>query len=716
MTSRFKARAAAAAILTIGAVASGATASAAVKQGPMNFTNLRGQGMLRRDLKATELAGLALAEYPYFDYVSAYSVGSRVFFALDPTQFPGGAGQTVDLYIVEARSEAEWMADDMLVDARGAPQTVTLGTTTIQSSTFFLSGSHQLSGDAGTGLGVPFDVVCDVNRNGQLDAGDYIDGFGDEAGIYVVHDVTQPGPLAVTETLYNVMFGTVTSGFEGENLFYPTDIATMGQLPLIVVSHGNGHQYVWYDHIGQHMASYGYVVMSHRNNTVPGVQTAATTTLQHTDAFIGQLGTIAGGLLQGHVDTSRIVWIGHSRGAEGIAIAYDRITDGTWNPVNYDRDDLVLLSSIAPTDFDGPSDTNPHDAVFSLWTGGADSDVNGCAISNIVQTFHLHDRAEKWRQSISLHGVGHGDFHNGAAPAFAAGPCLIGRSETHKIVRGYLLPLVKHYVDDNIPARDFLWRQWEAFHPAGASAQNMCVTVDLQFREDPALAFVVDDYQTESGTNTSSSGGPVTFTVEHLDEGRLDDANSVFTDNPSDVMNGMTAASVQDMSRGVVFDWEADFFYELGIVPGERDFTDDRYLTFRACQATRHPNTVADDGDLVFSVSLVDGALVSSTIGIGAYGGGIEEPYQRTSCGSGAGWANEFEVIRIRLTDFLTNGSGLDLSDIIAIRFDFGPSHGAAVGRLGLDEIMISSDPAQPVVGALAGAVQAVPVQNEEAR
>jgi len=50
-------------------------------------------------------------------------------------------------------------------------------------------------------------------------------------------------------------------------------------------------------------------------------------------------------------------------------------------------------------------------------------------------------------------------------------------------------------------------------------------------------------------------------------------------------------------------------------------------------------------GDLTFDVRLRDSQGGSSTINIGAYGGGIEEPYQRTGCGSGTGWANEFETI-----------------------------------------------------------------------
>ena len=91
-------------------------------------------------------------------------------------------------------------------------------------------------------------------------------------------------------------------------------------------------------------------------------------------------------------------------------------------------------------------------------------------------------------------------------------------------------------------------------------------------------------------------------------------------------------------------------------------------------------------------VSLVDGSGATGTIGVGAYGGGIEEPYQRTGCGIGSGWNNEFETVRIRVSDFRRDGSGVDLTDVRRIVFGFGPSHGTVAGRLGLDEILFAVD------------------------
>ena len=61
-------------------------------------------------------------------------------------------------------------------------------------------------------------------------------------------------------------------------------------------------------------------------------------------------------------------------------------------------------------------------------------------------------------------------------------------------------------------------------------------------------------------------------------------------------------------------------------------------------------------------------------------------------CGGGAGWANEFETVRIRLTDFLNNGAALDLTDITRVRLQFGSSSGSSRGRLGIDDIELTTD------------------------
>ncbi|HVP13839.1 MAG TPA: hypothetical protein VMV94_21880, partial [Phycisphaerae bacterium] len=238
-----------------------------------------------------QLAGNSLTAYPYFEYVKAFNRNATIQLALDPTRYPGIVGQTADVYVVEHKSPGLWQIDPSLVDVTaGGAKTVTFLGSTIQGNTFTITGPNELSalvydpetGDF-TGLGHAYDMVVDFNRNGQLDGGDYIDGFGPEAGLYVIHDTSQLGPLAVTDvTPYSV--GTIhgiPAGDTMEVLYYPTNIQSMTPRPLIVIGHGNGHQYTWYDHIGHHMASYGYIVMSHQNCGGP-----PDCTLGHTDAIL----------------------------------------------------------------------------------------------------------------------------------------------------------------------------------------------------------------------------------------------------------------------------------------------------------------------------------------------------------------------------------------------------------------------------------------------
>ena len=140
-------------------------------------------------MTVTELAGNSLSEYPYFEYVKAFNVDAKINIAIDPNRFPGIAGLTCDIYVVNSKTTSEWTFDPSLIDVTaGGFSTQTFSAGTIQVNTFLVTGPSELSADAGIGLGVGYDVVIDVNRNGQLDAPDYIDGYDDnEAGLYVTH-------------------------------------------------------------------------------------------------------------------------------------------------------------------------------------------------------------------------------------------------------------------------------------------------------------------------------------------------------------------------------------------------------------------------------------------------------------------------------------------------------------------------------------------------
>lgn len=645
------------------------------------------------------LAGRALPEFPHFEYLRTFNESDVVELAIDPERAPDLVGKTCDVFVVAARSGDAWNDDRTLTHAAaGSPPVLTFSASSMTANTFTLLPAYALSGATGTGPGVGYDVVLDCDRDGLLGPGDSLDGGGVLPGFWIVSDTTAAGPLAVTAIDYSVgsVFG-LPATHRRQMTYYPSDLTGLGALPLVVIAHGNGHDYTWYDYLGFHLASYGYIVMSHQNDTCPGVENASSTTLGHTDALLDQQDSIAGGVLDGHVDGGRITWIGHSRGGEGILRAYDRIHDGHYTPVNYSIDDVILLASMAPTDFEGPAGTNPHAAPFHLLAVSGDDDVTGGPAVDRAKPFQIFERASGFRQATVVQGAGHGDLHGGDPDSVFDGPCHITpRSDVHAILKGTYLSLVEFYAKQNPAVKDFLWRPYDVSRPPGAPS-GPCAVVSQEFRQQPtSAAFVIDDYESESSPTRSSSGGAVSFSVSHLVEGQLRDLDSSFDWNPNDPMNGMTRARSSEPWRGVVFDWSAPASYEYEIVGAKRDWTEYDQLSLRACQQTHHPETIAELGDLTFRVVLRDGSGMSSAVDIGTYGGGIVEPYQRDG-----GWANEFETIRLPLIDFTNDGNGLDLSDIALLSLEFGQGGSSVQGRIGLDSVEVTRDEPAPLPGAL---------------
>ena len=117
---------------------------------------------------------------------------------------------------------------------------------------------------------------------------------------------------------------------------------------------------------------------------------------------------------------------------------------------------------------------------------------------------------------------------------------------------------------------------------------------------------MIDDYQSEPSTGTSSSGGAVTFSVSNVEEILMQDLDGSFDWTDSQPSNGMTRARfLSDDTSCVVFDWSVtDVFYELEVPPDKRDFSDEDYLSFRAAQGTRHPATDTQNSAMAFTVEL----------------------------------------------------------------------------------------------------------------
>jgi hypothetical protein len=635
-----------------------------------------------------QMAGVPLDGYPYFEATRAFNEGGTVSLAIDPDRFPAIVGVTGDIYIVQSKSELEWASDPSLDDVRGMPQGHTFSAGSIQDAAVALTGSDTLAAANGLNISTGYDLVVDVDRDGELGEGDYIDGLGvlpsDANGFSVFTDMTQMGPLTPT------MIDTSTS--RGPiRLNYPTELASVGPLPICVIVHGGGHDYRWYDYLQDHLSSWGWVSISITND----FGGTGNRPLQQTEALIAQQATIAGGVLNGLIDSSRIVWIGHSLGGREVVIGAERLYRGLFTPSNYSLEDMTLVSSIGANsvgDF-GSLVADPGPVNFHMIWGSADGDRSGAPEQQSV-AFRHYDRAFGFKHSTYVHGADHNVFNCCGFRNFTGPPeTEIGRPEAQRIAKSLWLALVKHYGENNGDAIDYLTRAWDGFKPLSVAPDTTLVHM---YRPDPVEmdSRVIEDFQSNPSLSQSSSGGAVTLTVSNAVELRQRDGDSSYTWTPTDPANGMTYAwEPSDISRGMVFEFNSASSIEWEVVPSLGDLAGYDHLSFRVCQGTRHPNTIAELEPATFNVSLVDGSGVTSTIYIGEYSAGASEPYQRTGSGSGTGWQNEYNTVRVRLTDFLAQNTGLDLSDVAAVRFDFAQGQGSAIGRLGLDEIEFTIDP-----------------------
>jgi dienelactone hydrolase len=634
--------------------------------------------------RRTELAGHSLEAHPYFRRVQDFNDDESIEVAIDPVEFPDLDGHTCDVHVVAAKSAAEWEQDAELVDVSASGPTAFEIPGELADARLEIAAPGELSSDAGAGLGVAYDVVLDCDRDGHLGEGDVIDG-GDPVGLYRTHDLTLAGPLEVTS------FEAYAGMFLDQRTFHPSEIASMGELPLVVVTHGWSYDHTYYDYIGEHLASYGYIVMFHeadvQDGGPEGTLGAATTTLDNLEDLLANQDILGEGVLDGHIDARRIMLTGHSTGGEAVARAVTELRDGSYSSSNFGYEDVRIVSSMAPVSWHPRTVVDPGDVDYHMFVAGADADVSGAPELSYTQCRSIYERAVGARQLTYIHGAGHGDLLGCCGELFIdeTAPGLIGREETNRVARGYFLALAELYLRENPAGLDFFTRPFADFHPQGIAEH---VVVTNEYRAARAGAIVLDDFESEAALDRSSSGGMVTFDVGNAAEILMQDNDGSLAWTGSQPSNGMThARHAGDDPHAIVIDWSpgADAFYEQEVALEHRDFTAYEFLSFRVAQGTRHPETVALAGPLSFTVTLRDDAGMESAIGV-AEQMSVPPPYARAGFGAGTGWQNEFITIRLRIRDFRV-GSELDLVRIEAVRFEFGSSFGSSRGRIGLDDL-----------------------------
>ena len=634
------------------------------------------------DVGATRgLVGRPLTIHPHFEYVNAFNVDETLYTALDPTRYADRIGAPFDIYVVPHRTRSQWAKDPSLTDAGDGPVSSQLNSGSLIDNVVTV-WEEDLPYDLSS-LTTGLDVVYDFGQDGTLDPGDLIDGL-DGAGMWSVLPLTTEGPHDTESFEYSVSFQ------ETMLVYAPTNLDELPLAPLVVISHGNGHDYRWYDYLGEHLASWGYVVMSHYNDTIPGTVTAAVTTRLNTETFLRDLAPEGASELGGEIDTSAIVWIGHSRGGEGVVLAYDDLVEGDASSDEYSWEDIQIVSSIAPVIFEGPDEADPHNVTYHLLAGSADGDVTGGPNSSGVQYFRIFTNHTGDGLVTYVQGATHNDFNccgsADGAWVTGSGP-RVGADAAQDAAKSYYLALLEWKLRGNTVLLEYFDRMPSRFRPLGV---DMILSNQWMPGQETAGRRVIDDFQSAPALEESSSGGAVSFSVSNAFEGELDDAGSNLGWIESDPMNGMTWASSDgpNADKGLVFDFDGPSHIEFDWPVDVWNVSRGGWLSFRTCQGTRHPYTEALDGFLNYAVVLVDQKGHESRIDFGAYGK-VPDPYERTGLGDGSGWSNEFTTVQIPLLAFTTDNPDLDLEYIRSLRFEFGEGDSSPMGRVGIDDIQV---------------------------
>ncbi|MEZ4320605.1 MAG: hypothetical protein R3F61_24195 [Myxococcota bacterium] len=632
----------------------------------------------------TGLAGIPAANGAPARFVDVVPSGETVVAALDPDRLFDRIGQTADLYLVSDRDRDAWLADPALTDVRGAPTVLTLAGGGLAANTPVLAGVPA----APAGMPQRFDLVWDADRDGLLSAGDLVDGL-DGTGLLVVPDLSGPGPYAVDTADY-------TSGASlwlDSRISWPAPLDSWSEpAPVVFISHGRGHTYTMYDDLGDHLASWGYVVVRHANDTMPGPLAASVTTLQNIDDFLLDPGARHPDL-EDHVDGHRLAWIGHSVGGEGVVQAYASLASGTAGVSMFDTADVRLISSIAPTVYQPVPTNAPGPVPYHQIAGSADGDVLGGLFSypslqpcNHCQWYRLFQGAQGPMAVTYLHGAAHNDFLcDGCGTNDGSGITpRTTRPEVRAATRATYTALLAAWLREDPAFTELLERSPEDLplpYP---------LPVATQFR--PTGAVVLDDFQTSAGLAVSSAGTTVSATVSGLSEGVLDDQDVTFDWDGTDPANGSTWSDGDagpQVPRAATFGWTTSSGWQVALPVSARDLSARTAVSLRMAQVTRHPNTLALAGPLTFGVVLVDGAGHSVELPTAAYGT-VPAPAERIDLLTGLpGWANELVTVRIELADFESADPAFDRSDVRTVRLSFGAGSGSALGRVLLDDVRI---------------------------
>jgi len=658
------------------------------------------------------VSGRSISGTPYFRYSDAFAVGEDVWAALDPGIVdPGNHGKMCAFYVVQSKSEAEWNADNSLahlgvLGGNAAVSKIKLQTGCVNANKVkvwpaaMLPGEYDIVADFGNNVTDAATFLPDNAYNTPLDV---IDGYF-IAGFRILED---PGTMTdfdhaanwnYDENAVDAMGMTGTVDVDDENtmyatpggfsvltrqvalkahVFFPADLpgvtdpaqisATQADYPLVVVVHGNGHDYTSYDTLLSHLARNGFVAASIDNRFLSGgIPIHGMHGLGRANNFFHHLAVLQatfGSRLQNNIGV-----VGHSRGGEGVVKIPRLIHEGSL-PHN-----INAVMSLAPTDRYGREVLGgPWAKPFFVVYGSRDGDVSGSPPSGAFTWracgFSLYDRAADAEKSmLFVYKATHNGFITSNSDNGEAG--VLDPAIQQAITKAYTTAFFRCHLRNEPQWTGMFTGEWTP-----PSVSSLGAEMYPQYRQPSGRT--VDDFETGAGWQASSIGGMV-------------DHNNTLVGDPSDgrlfdftpAIPGLDTQSPHD-SSGLKLEWNnAGDRLAFTIPVGQGDVSAFSTLSLRITQKEASgANPVNQPQDL--RVALKDLMNNERAIRVSAFGA-VPFPDQRATADRRK---SALSTIRIPLASYTIVCAGqvkVDLQNVAELSLVFNIK---AAGEIEVDEI-----------------------------
>jgi hypothetical protein len=584
------------------------------------------------------ISGRALSGTPYFRYGDTFAIGENVWAALDPGIVdPGNISKMCALYVIPSKDTVGWMNNSLnhLAVLGGNANTIKRkvqsgcinANKTLVWPNATLPGEYDIIADFGNNTPDASLFVPDDAYNTPLDIidGYFVAGFRVVRDPGTMQDFTFAGNWNYDETVVSSMGlpGTVTvqdeaGGFASgtptlvnrqvrmkAHVFFPADMAgvtnpsqisiSQANYPLVVIIHGNGHDYTTYDFLLAHFARNGFIAASidvrFFNGSADVHDMHGLGRAQALFPHIAILKAAFGAKVQ-----NKIGIMGHSRGGEAVVKA------ARLNQQQVLGHNIDAVISLAPTDQYGTEVLGGAWAkpYFVLY-GSRDGDITGGIWTpgyTVPQTgFALYDRANGSKKSMCfVYRASHNGFITDDHDVVWDGDVVANMEPVttqQAFVKAYMNAFYRWHLK-NEP-------QWEGMFAGEWTPPSISATgARFYTQHQDTTSKVVDNFEGPVNWQASTIGGTVSHggtLPANPDEGKMSAA----------VLAGLDPKAPHD-TQGLKVIWDnAGDTLIFSIPAAQKNVTGYSVLSFRVTQKVDSASNTSNQAQ-DFRVALKDGS------------------------------------------------------------------------------------------------------------